>query len=63
MAGFIVLGRTRYDEPLRQLGRLDGERGQVEEDARRHYAGDLVELTLLPEAECVWVFRPEGEDE
>ena len=66
MAGFLVFGRSRYDEPLQQVGRLDEEVGTssatAAELARDRFADGLIELSLVPEADITWVMRHEPAD-
>jgi hypothetical protein len=63
MASFLALGRTRYDEPLVQLGTVSGDADTAVELARERHGEGLIELTLVPEADAVWVFRETGADE
>ena len=63
MAAFLALGRTRYDEPLHQLGTVDGDAEAAAAVARERYAEGLIELALIPEADAVWVFRNEDPDD
>ncbi|MGI9658136.1 MAG: hypothetical protein ACR2OD_04445 [Gaiellaceae bacterium] len=63
MTGYLAFGRTRYDEPLRQLGTIDADPGQAPAEARARFEDELIELTLLPDSEIVWVLQPENTDE
>ena len=52
MTTYLVFGRSEYSEPLRQLGTLE-----TPERAREEFGADVIELSLVPEAELVWVIR------
>jgi hypothetical protein len=61
---YHVFGRTAYDEPLRELELLAAGTDDVarSEALRRHGEG-LIELSLVPDYDVVWVVRrQEGED-
>jgi hypothetical protein len=47
----LVFGRTEYAEPLVQLG-VTGD-----EDVRRAFPGEWVELVSFPEDRVVWIVR------
>ncbi len=63
MAGFLALGRTRYDEPLSQVGRIEADPSDAPSAAQDQFGDGLIELSLLPESEVVWVLRDETADE
>ena len=63
MAGFLALGRARYDEPLSQVGRIEADPNDAAQAARDQFGDGLIELSLLPESEVVWVLRDETPDE
>lgn len=54
MSTYLVFGRSDYAEPLRQLGTLEAPEHA---DARERFGTDVIELSLLPEPEVVWVIR------
>jgi hypothetical protein len=60
---YHVLGRTAYDEPLRELELLaaGGDEQARSESLRRHSEG-LIELALVPEDDVVWVMRAAERD-
>lgn len=62
MASFLAFGRTLYDEPLRQIGTLDAVPDDAGTQARARFDDDLIELTLVPEDDVVWVFREESDE-
>ncbi len=63
MTSFVAFGRSRYDEPLHQLGELDAGAGDAAEQAREGFADGLIELALVPRDEMTLVFRREDSDE
>ncbi|MCY4088391.1 MAG: hypothetical protein OXG37_16260 [Actinomycetia bacterium] len=54
MSTYLVFGRSDYAEPLRQLGTLEAP---DHADARERFGMDVIELSLLPEPEVVWVIH------
>ncbi len=63
MAAFLAFGRTRYDEPLRQVGRLDEDADAATEIARQKFGDGLIELSLVPEGGVTWVIRDKDANE
>ena len=63
MAAFFAVGRRRYDEPLRHVGDLDADEDGAPEIARERFGEGLIELTLVPASDIVWVLRHEATDE
>ena len=59
MTAFLVFGRTRYDEPLRQIGNLDEAADAAPDIARATFGDGLIELSLIAENDVTWVFRSE----
>ena len=49
---YLVFGRTDYAEPLRQLGTVEAP-----ETAHDQFGEGVLELSLVPEPELVWVLR------
>jgi hypothetical protein len=63
VATYRVFGRAAYADPLRELGALaaeDAERARG--DSLERFGEGLIELTLVPEAEVVWILREPEED-
>lgn len=61
---YHLFGRTAYAEPLRELELLAaGDDAQARSEALKRYGEGLIELSLVPDDEVVWVLRrDEGED-
>ena len=60
---YRVFGRAGYEDPLRELGALaaaDAERARS--DSFERFGQGLIELSLVPETEVVWVLREREED-
>lgn len=61
---YRVFGRAAYGEPLRELGLLAaGHDEQARSESRKRYGDGLIELSLVPEDDVVWVLRCEEEEE
>jgi hypothetical protein len=61
---YHVFGRSRYDEPLRELEQLAaGGDAQARSEALARHAEGLIELSLVCEDDVVWVLRRSEEDE
>jgi len=60
---YRVFGRAAYDEPLRELGLLAaGHDEQARSESLARYGEGLIELSLVPEDDVVWVLHGEEED-
>ena len=55
---YRVFGRTAYEEPLRELDLLAaGDDAQARSESLERYGEGLIELSLVPEDDVVWVLR------
>lgn len=61
---YHVFGRIAYDQPLRELELLAaGDDAQARSESLKRHGEGVIELTLVPEDEVVWVLRRlEGEE-
>ena len=61
---YHVFGRTAYDEPLHELELLAAAHDeQARSEALKRHGEGLIELSLVPDYDVVWVLRrEEGED-
>lgn len=59
---YRVFGRAAYDEPLRELGLLAAAHDeQARSESRKRYGEGLIELSLVPDDDVVWVLQGEEE--
>ena len=60
---YLVFGRTAYAEPLEHLGALEADSARrARRDSLARFGRRWVELSLVPQADIVWVLREREED-
>jgi hypothetical protein len=61
---YHVFGRTAYDQPLRELELLAaGDDAQARSESLKRYGEGLIELSLVPEDDVVWVLHSQDGEE
>jgi hypothetical protein len=61
---YHVFGRTAYDEPLRELELLAaGSDEQARSESLKRHGEGLIELSLVPEDDVVWILRREESEQ